>query len=246
MSDTSDTVSGHRTARSVLKSDQIVYASQYHKTTSVPLGEEEIQLGRRLLWFALSRLDAMISKEKEGEGGEGVRKCLLYTWLVTRTCDCSGGGLARIPPPPQPELVRGPPRMEDVIYTTSTQYRLFTFTPKQLSELRHATNKAAAEKITESIKSARTAAALSSAAAANVSPEHSSNGVGDAADDEEINCPTAEEELKLVAYYCVKCMQLSDHFKFPSNVKVRFASPSTSSLPLPSIANSVVCARRQH
>lgn len=110
--------------------------------------------------------------------------------------------------------------MEDAIYTTSTQYRLFTFTPKQLSELRHATNKAAAEKITESIKSARTAAALSSAA---VSPGHSSNGVNDAVDDEEINCPTAEEELKLVAYYCVKCMQLSDHFKFPSNVKVRFA-----------------------
>lgn len=120
--------------------------------------------------------------------------------------------------------------MEDAIYTTSTQYRLFTFTPKQLSELRHATNKAAAEKITESIRSARTAAALSSAAAAatGLSPRHSSNGVNDAVDDEEINCPTAEEELKLVAHYCVKCMQLSDHFKFPSNVKVRFASPPSA------------------
>lgn len=115
--------------------------------------------------------------------------------------------------------------MEDAIYTTSTQYRLFTFTPKQLSELRHATNKAAAEKITESIRSARTAAALSFAATTGASPGNSSNGVSDAVDDEEINCPTAEEELKLVAYYCVKCMQLSDHFKFPSNVKVRFAFP---------------------
>lgn len=39
MSDTSDTVSGHRTARSVLKSDQriSVYASQYHKTANIPL-----------------------------------------------------------------------------------------------------------------------------------------------------------------------------------------------------------------
>lgn len=130
--------------------------------------------------------------------------------------------------------------MEDAIYTTSTQYRLFTFTPKQLSELRHATNKAATEKITESIKSARTAAALSSA---NVSPEHLSNGVGDAADDEEIDCPTAEEELKFVAYYCVKCMQLSDHFKFPSNVKVQSAShPSIRHLP---IADSVR-ARQRH
>lgn len=115
--------------------------------------------------------------------------------------------------------------MEDSIYTTSTQYCLFTFTPKQLSKLRHATNKAAAEKITESIKSARAAATAATAPVA--SPEGSSNGTsingggGDAADDEEIDCPTAEEELKLVAYYCVKCMQLSDHFKFPSNVKVR-------------------------
>lgn len=171
-------------------------------------------------------------------------------WLPgPATCSLPSGGVSpEFHHPPSRNFVRGPPRMEDAIYTTSTQYRLFTFTPKQLSELRHATNKAAAEKITESIKSARTAAALSSAAAANVSPEHSSNGVGDAADDEEINCPTAEEELKLVAYYCVKCMQLSDHFKFPSNVKVQFASPPTSSLPppLPSIANSVVCARQQH
>lgn len=130
--------------------------------------------------------------------------------------------------------------MEDAIYTTSTQYRLFTFTPKQLSELRHATNKAATEKITESIKSARAAAALSSA---NVSPGHLSGGVSDAADDEEIDCPTAEEELKFVAYYCVKCMQLSDHFKFPSNVKVQSAfHPSIHHLP---IADSV-CARQRH
>jgi cyclin H len=95
--------------------------------------------------------------------------------------------------------------MEDTIYTTSTQYRLFTYTPQQLSDLRHATNRAAAEKITASIKAARAA------------------GDRDDADndgDEEIDCPTAEEELKLVAYYCVKCMQLSDHFKFPSAVKV--------------------------
>ncbi|CUS14547.1 unnamed protein product [Tuber aestivum] len=91
--------------------------------------------------------------------------------------------------------------MDDTIYSTSTQHRLFTFTPKQLSDLRYATNKVATEKITESIK--RRAAATGIV----------ESGV------EEIDCPTAEEELKLVAYYCVKCMQLSDHFQFPSNVK---------------------------
>lgn len=102
--------------------------------------------------------------------------------------------------------------MEDTIYTTSTQYRLFTYTPQQLSDLRHATNRAAAEKITASIKAARAAG------------DRDDND----ADEEEIDCPTAEEELKLVAYYCVKCMQLSDHFKFPSAVKVGLALLSLS------------------
>ncbi|KAI5843011.1 cyclin-like protein [Morchella snyderi] len=97
--------------------------------------------------------------------------------------------------------------MEDKIYTTSTQYRLFTYTPQQLSDLRHATNRAAAEKITASIKAARAAG------------DDADSDAAAAADEEEIDCPTAEEELKLVAYYCVKCMQLSDHFKFPSAVK---------------------------
>ncbi|PWW75162.1 hypothetical protein C7212DRAFT_352792 [Tuber magnatum] len=91
--------------------------------------------------------------------------------------------------------------MDDTIYSTSTQHRLFTFTPRQLSDLRYATNNAAVEKITESIKRRAAAAGI-------VESE-----IG------EIDCPTAEEELKLVAYYCVKCMQLSDHFQFPSNVK---------------------------
>lgn len=170
--------------------------------------------------------------------GGGVEQ-LLYAAVLAGS---SYPGLQLVPGvSPQTETVSALlPSMEDAIYTASTQYRLFTFTPKQLSELRHATNKAAAEKITESIKSARTAAALSSA---NASPGHFSNGTSDAADDEEIDCPTAEEELKLVAYYCVKCMQLSDHFKFPSNVKVQFASrPSIHYL---SIAYSVF-ARQRH
>lgn len=111
--------------------------------------------------------------------------------------------------------------MEDTIYTTSTQYRLFTYTPQQLSDLRHATNRAAAEKITASIRAAR--------AATGSDADRDDND----AEEEEIDCPTAEEELKLVAYYCVKCMQLSDHFKFPSAVKVGLLlPPSPSSSPL--------------
>jgi len=110
--------------------------------------------------------------------------------------------------------------MDDTIYSTSTQHRLFTFTPKQLSDLRYSTNKAAAEKITESIKRRATAAGIAES------------------EIEEIDCPTAEEELKLVAYYCVKCMQLSDHFQFPSNVKVYPLSPLLS-YPLPRYQNSL-------
>lgn len=101
--------------------------------------------------------------------------------------------------------------MDDAIYATSTQHRLFNFTPKQLSDLRHATNKAATDKITESIRRRE---------AANSPPSGDGSETSQQTKDEAIECPTADEELKLVAYYCVKCMQLADHFQFPSNVKV--------------------------
>lgn len=36
----------------------------------------------------------------------------------------------------------------------------------------------------------------------------------------EVDCLTVEEELKLVAFYCRQTIQLGDHLKVPTDVKV--------------------------
>lgn len=72
-----------------------VYASQYHKTASIPLGEEEIRLGCRLLWFVLSRLDAMISKEETSRLGRGER--FIYAALLALLAVDSPALLGRLP-----------------------------------------------------------------------------------------------------------------------------------------------------
>ncbi|KAL7270635.1 hypothetical protein RUND412_006653 [Rhizina undulata] len=102
--------------------------------------------------------------------------------------------------------------MEESTYLTSTQHRLFTYTPSKLSALRMQTNLTASQKITSSILSARAAAAAAVA-------KDSSDSNGEDKKDVEIETLTASEELKLISYYCIQCLQLSDHFQFPSNVK---------------------------
>jgi hypothetical protein len=36
----------------------------------------------------------------------------------------------------------------------------------------------------------------------------------------EVDCLTVDEELKLVAFYCRQTLQLGDHLKVPTDVKV--------------------------
>ena len=38
----------------------------------------------------------------------------------------------------------------------------------------------------------------------------------------EVDCLTVEEELKLVAFYCRQTIQLGDHLKVPTDVKVGY------------------------
>lgn len=46
------------------------------------------------------------------------------------------------------------------------------------------------------------------------------NGRSVSAVPEEVDCLTVEEELKLVAFYCRQTIQLGDHLKVPTDVKV--------------------------
>jgi cyclin H len=98
---------------------------------------------------------------------------------------------------------------EDAAYRASTQYKLWSFTPAQLSTFRASTNSLAASRVRAAIKRAREAQKL--------------NGE-DVGEEKEVDCLTVSEEEKLVGYYCGKTMELADLFEFPTNVKVRHFS----------------------
>ena len=92
---------------------------------------------------------------------------------------------------------------EDDIYRTSTQYRLWAFTPESLASLRSTTNSLAADGVRVAIRSVR-------------DQKKAADGM-----DVEVDCLTVAEEQKLLGFYCVKAMQLADFCDFPTNVKVR-------------------------
>ncbi|KAL8713689.1 MAG: hypothetical protein Q9220_002215 [cf. Caloplaca sp. 1 TL-2023] len=86
---------------------------------------------------------------------------------------------------------------EDDIYRTSTQYRLWSFTPETLASLRATTNASAAEGVRAAFK--------------NVQIDERSI----------VDCLTVEEEQKIVSFYCLKTLDFVDFCEYPTNVKVR-------------------------
>lgn len=109
---------------------------------------------------------------------------------------------------------------EDERYRTSTQYRLWSYTPSSLLALRTTTNRLAADRVREAVRRLREARAVSSAETSDAERGRSVS----AAPEGEVDCLTVEEELKLVAFYCRQTSQLGDHLRFPSEVKVFYPS----------------------
>jgi hypothetical protein len=92
---------------------------------------------------------------------------------------------------------------EDDIYRTSTQYRLWSFTTDTLESMRATTNALAAQRVRDAVHRV-----------------HMQKNGANGAQIPEVDTLTAEEELKLVGYYCQKAMELADICEFPTNVKV--------------------------
>jgi len=107
---------------------------------------------------------------------------------------------------------------EDTRYLTSTQYRLWSFTPASLQALRTTTNQFAADRVREAVRRAREARALSSADVSDADPDSKSGGTI-AVPEGEVDCLTVEEELKLITYFCRQTLQLGDHLNLPTDVK---------------------------
>ncbi|KAK4548460.1 hypothetical protein LTR36_009370 [Oleoguttula mirabilis] len=89
---------------------------------------------------------------------------------------------------------------EDDLYRTSTQYRLWSFSPESLAAQRRKTHDLAIER------------------ARRYGGSLSSGGSEDGAAHEEAYV-RADEELRLVQRYCEQIRTTSDHFKWPINVK---------------------------
>lgn len=130
----------------------------------------------------------------------------------------------------QDSVRQGGTMNEDERYRSSTQFRLWSFTPERLATQRAETNAIAAERVKEAIQRARIAASRATSVTASGSGETSeveqANGAPSKvissvpADPADVNCLTVEEELKLVEFYCRQTLQLGDHLKLPTDVKV--------------------------
>ncbi|KAL8992887.1 MAG: hypothetical protein Q9169_006761 [Polycauliona sp. 2 TL-2023] len=97
---------------------------------------------------------------------------------------------------------------EDEIYRTSTQYRLWSFTPETLASLRATTNVTASNSV-------RAAAPGQQSEVQN----EDTNGTSDAAPEVEVDCLTSEEEQKIISFYCLRTMEFVDFCEYPTNVK---------------------------
>ncbi|KAI4191745.1 MAG: hypothetical protein LQ346_004629 [Caloplaca aetnensis] len=95
---------------------------------------------------------------------------------------------------------------EDDIYRTSTQYRLWSFTPETLASLRATTNAAAAAGVKDAYHSPKW---------------DDAPGEGHGAPQVDVDCLTVEEEQKIIGYYCLQTLELVDFCEYPTKVKVR-------------------------
>lgn len=119
--------------------------------------------------------------------------------------------------------------LEDDIYRTSTQYRLWSFTEDSLRSIRANTNAVASERVRAAVRRAREArqqAALTpDQGTPNPNPSDNERAVTPArtgaGSEQEIECLTPDEEFELVQYFCEKTMELGDEYKPPLPTTVR-------------------------
>lgn len=122
--------------------------------------------------------------------------------------------------------------IEDEIYRSSTQYRLWSFTKDSLNSLRANTNALASERIRAAQKRAREAhRSATPSTAENSTPNPSDvEGKAEAVLEKDVECLTPEEEVEFVRYYCEQTLELGDTYKPPLPTMVRVRGRFCSSL----------------
>ncbi|KAJ5921306.1 hypothetical protein N7466_009632 [Penicillium verhagenii] len=110
--------------------------------------------------------------------------------------------------------------IEDDIYRTSSQFRLWSYTSSSLSALRDKTNIIASGRVRAALQRARSTLPSATPSAAGT-PQPGSDSEAGKQNEKEIECLTPEEELVLVRYYCEKTLELGETYKPPLPTMVR-------------------------
>lgn len=118
--------------------------------------------------------------------------------------------------------------IEDAIYRSSTQFRLWSFTKESLNSTRAKTNDLACERVRSAQRRLREGHRLNENAPSKLieAKEGSKSVAGDGvsvAIAKDVECLTPTEEMEFVQYYCETTLELSDSYKppLPSFVRVR-------------------------
>jgi len=115
---------------------------------------------------------------------------------------------------------------EDELYRSSSQFRLWSFTPQQLATIRSDTNKATIARVraahqrhrAQRLKEKEIASATNTGSESEKTGSGVDNGVGE---EKEVDCLTVAEEQKLLNTFCERAIDLGTFLKFPIEVVVR-------------------------
>ncbi|KAE8153524.1 cyclin-like protein [Aspergillus avenaceus] len=112
--------------------------------------------------------------------------------------------------------------IEDDIYRTSSQFRLWSFTEASLQSLRATTNATACERVRSDIRKSRDAPQSASSSAAGTPAANPGSDVDSkAGEGSEDDCLTPAEEHQLVQYFCEQIIKLGEMYKPPLPTIVR-------------------------
>lgn len=118
--------------------------------------------------------------------------------------------------------------IEDAVYRSSTQFRLWSFTKDSLSSTRAKTNTLACERIRAAQRRVREAHRStdntpSKSGEAREGPKGAAGDGLSAAMTKDVECLTPAEEMEFVQYYCETTLELGDTYKppLPTIVRVR-------------------------
>jgi cyclin H len=111
--------------------------------------------------------------------------------------------------------------IEDDIYRSSTQFRLWSFTPDSLASLRSSTNALASDRVRAALWRARQSRQSTTPSAVGTPNPSDGEVKVETGPEKEIECLTPQEELELVAYYCEKTLELGETYKPPLPTVVR-------------------------